>query len=180
MDVSVSEIAIMKKLVSKTFLPVAIVLVIILIGIAGLYFASGGQSHNADHAAQPDVTSATFVNRLKAADGSTLGDLFGVYSDEKHDVFSALYILQPIQGGQRIIFKATAEGLFNTQGKLLGPVEQFYGYELSSVNDDSFVVRGVANQGKSISKELTIKWDPVQQAFEVVGVPTIFDKNYHP
>jgi len=120
----------------------------------------------------------TLIKTLRTQDGTLLGDITvtGLHSAppdpssgrKLDDTFTALYIVKKVDGKDIILYKINRDGFFNTRGKEMEFAQQsFYGYQFARIYEDHFIVHGLANNGKTISDDVTIEWNSAKALFEI-------------
>lgn len=190
----------MKK--SRTKLLVTIILIVIVgVGVISLFFLDNkAKQENPD--LHPDVvlnqgdvtlvkenpdsypkitlnqSEVTLVKKLKAKDGTYLGDVYVTYTSK--DLFSSLFITKKIDGKDDILYKINSSGFYHTQGKD-EEIEQgnFYGFEFATITSDSISLHALYENGKSESDDATIIWNPNENIFTLFRVNTD-DMDAHP
>jgi hypothetical protein len=111
----------------------------------------------------------TFVQTLKDANGTLLGDLNVVDLNPKDKTFSALFVSKVVNGKNIIIYQVDANGFYGTFGQdSPGPgKERFSGPKFASVGTDSFTLNVLTNNGKDISDAQLVQWNKKKTAFKL-------------
>jgi len=124
----------------------------------------------------PSVT----LYALKARDGSELGELNAQYRDKEKKILKHLTVVGKFpNGGEGGIYWIDEKGFANRESdhdnflstdvkELEITNENYFGFQLISFKDDHFLVRLVDEEGKSISKDITVKWNYDKKVFEIV------------
>lgn len=107
-----------------------------------------------------------FVGKLHTPEGDELGSVYVTYLNEK--VFTSLVVTKKIDEQEVVLYTINKDGFFNTLGKDGGIIEsEFYGYEISSIGEDYFIVHLLTNKGRDVSDDLNIVWNKDQHIFEI-------------
>lgn len=128
----------------------------------------------------------SLIKTLKAPDGAILGDLTVTHfntlpkdpevlnelgNDHVRNLdgaFDSLYVVKEINEKKTILYKVTREGFSNILGtEMEFANDKFYGFQFSAVFDDYFVLHGLANNGREISDDVTVKWNYEKNIFEI-------------
>jgi hypothetical protein len=119
---------------------------------------------------QPSVSKTKLVHILKDKKGNELGKVYVEYF--KNDIFKKLVIVKATKGRTDTLYSINDWVFRNPKGiDIKFAVENFNGYKMEYLKDDSIQLFGVGNGITGASDPATIVWNYQTKIFEVYKSP---------
>ena len=111
-----------------------------------------------------------FIYSLKSKSDDYLGDL---YVKEVNDsVFSSLLIVEKVKNALFKLYEINNYNFSNRNGvDIEVGKDEFWGYRFDLKKQDYFVLTALHNKGANVSDAIYIKWNYIDQIFEVRKTP---------